>query len=321
MAGIKHLDIYFTENKVHNHDSDHFHRLNANQKRLTIAIAITLLMTVVELVGGILSNSLALISDAAHMFTDTLALGLSIFALNLAKRPANESKTYGYLRTEILAALANGSILILVSAYIFYESYQRFSDPPEVTGSLMLIIAIIGFIANMVGIKILHSASQHNLNVRGAYLHMWGDTLSSIGVIVGGIIIITTQWYYADPIISLIIALLILKGAVHLVWESVNILLESTPSHLELMHVVDAIVQVEGVQSIHDTHLWTITSGVYALSSHVVIQDQMISQSAEILQMINVMLYDEFDIHHCTLQIECIDREGKVVCPVDMDQH
>ena len=201
---------------MHPHNDISRSRITANQKRLLVALLITGLMTVVELIGGILSNSLALIGDAAHMFTDTLAMGLSIFALNLAKRPANETKTYGYLRAEILAALTNGTILILISVYIFYEAYQRFSDPPEVRGGLMLGVAVIGLIANLVGIWILRSASHHNLNVRGAYLHMWGDTLSSFGVIVGGIVIMITGWHYADPLISVLIGVLILKGALGL---------------------------------------------------------------------------------------------------------
>lgn len=305
---------------VHHHDTDQFRRISSNQKRLTIALSITLIMTVVELAGGIISNSLALIGDAAHMFTDTLALGLSIFALNISKRPANENKTFGYLRTEILAALANGSILILISAYIFYEAYQRFWHQQEVTGSLMLTVASIGFLANLIGIWILHSSSQKNLNVRGAYLHMWGDTLSSFGVIVAGIIIIISQWYYADPIISVIIGLLILKGAMRLVKESVNILLESTPAHLDLADVINHIVQVEGVDSVHDTHLWTISSGVYALSSHVVIQDQMVSQSAEVVEIIDSVLRNEFDIWHCTLQIECLDSNANAICVTQLNQ-
>ncbi|MDY6911250.1 MAG: cation diffusion facilitator family transporter [Chloroflexota bacterium] len=292
------------------------HASKTNQKRLLIALSITGLMTIVELVGGLLSNSLALLGDAAHMFTDTLALGLSLFALNMAKRPPSESKTFGYLRAEILAALANGSILIMVSGYIFYEAYQRFSEPPEVQGGLMLIVAAIGLIANLIGISILRSGSRENLNVKGAFLHMWGDAVSSLGVIAAGIIILVTGWHVADPIISIIIGILILRGAIGLVLESSSILLEAVPRHLDVSRMTNEMKIIDGLRDVHDVHVWTITSGVYALSAHLLIEDQMVSRSNQIIEEVNHLLRHEFGIGHSTLQLECQECENSPLCQI-----
>ena len=290
--------------------------INTNQRRLLVALSITGLMTIVELAGGLISNSLALIGDAGHMFTDTLALGLSLFALNLAKRPASQTKTYGYYRAEILAALINGAILVLVSAYIFYEAYHRFVEPPEVRGGLMLIVAAIGLAANVVGISILRSASRGNLNVKGAFLHMWSDTLSSIGVIAAGIIILLTGRTIADPIISIIIGLLILRGAGGLVWESVNILLEAVPKHLDVGQINNAVRKIKGVKDVHDVHLWAITSGMYAMSCHLLIEDQMVSNCTQIVEEVNQTLSQKFDISHSTVQLECEECENSPVCHI-----
>jgi cobalt-zinc-cadmium efflux system protein len=273
-------------------------------------------MTIVELAGGLISNSLALIGDAGHMFTDTLALGLSLFALNLAKRPASQTKTYGYYRAEILAALINGAILVLVSAYIFYEAYHRFVEPPEVRGGLMLIVAAIGLVANVVGISILRSASRGNLNVKGAFLHMWSDTISSVGVIAAGIIILLTGRTIADPIISIIIGLLILRGAGGLVWESINILLEAVPKHLDVGQINNAIRKIKGVKDVHDVHLWAITSGMYAMSCHLLIEDQMVSNCTQIVEEVNQTLSKEFGISHSTVQLECEECENSPVCHI-----
>jgi cobalt-zinc-cadmium efflux system protein len=290
--------------------------LSTNQRRLLVALSITGLMTIVELAGGLLSNSLALIGDAGHMFTDTLALGLSLFALNLAKRPASQTKTYGYYRAEILAALVNGTILVLVSGYIFYEAYNRFVEPPEVRGGLMLIVAAIGLAANVVGISVLRSAGSRNLNVKSAFLHMWSDTLSSLGVIAAGAIILLTGRTIADPIISIIIGLLILRGAGGLVWESVNILLEAVPKNLDVSRINDAVRKIKGVRDIHDVHLWAITSGMYAMSCHLLIEDQMVSNCTQIVEEVNKTLSQEFGISHSTVQLECEECENSPVCHI-----
>jgi len=290
--------------------------INTNQRRLLVALSITGLMTIVELAGGLISNSLALIGDAGHMFTDTLALGLSLFALNLTKRPASQTKTYGYYRAEILAALINGTILVLVSAYIFYEAYHRFVEPPEVRGGLMLIVAAIGLAANVVGISVLRSAGSRNLNVKGAFLHMWSDTLSSLGVIAAGAIILLTGRTIADPIISIVIGILILRGAGGLVWESVNILLEAVPKNLDVGRINDAVRKIKGVRDVHDVHLWAITSGMYAMSCHLLIEDQMVSNCTQIVDEVNKALSQKFGISHSTVQLECEECENSPVCHI-----
>ena len=296
-------------------DHSHSHSAaNANQRRLLIALAITALMTVVELVGGVLSNSLALLGDAGHMFTDTLALGLSVVALTLAKRPASQTRTYGFHRAEVLAALTNGTILVLICGFIFYESYQRLVSPPEVRGSLMLVVAAIGFLANLIGILILRSASRDNLNVKGAFLHMWGDTISSIGVIVASVIILVTGWTMVDPIISIFIGLLILRGAISLVLESSDILLEAVPKHLDVTQISSALKEIKGIRDVHDLHLWTISSGIYALSCHLLIEDRMVSSSSHIVEEVNQALSQKFGIGHSTLQLECEECKDSPVC-------
>ena len=296
------------------HAHGHYSSTMTNQRRLLIALAITGLMTVVELVGGLMSNSLALQGDAGHMFTDTLALGLSVVALSLARRPASQTRTYGFHRAEVLAALGNGTILVLICGFIFYEAYQRFVEPPEVRGTLMLAVAAVGLLANLVGILILRSASRDNLNVRGAFLHMWGDTISSVGVIVAGVIILATGWTMADPIISIFIGLLILRGAVKLVLESSDILLEAVPRHLDVTQISNALREIEGVRDVHDMHLWTITSGIYALSCHLLIEDRMVSSSSRIVEEVNQALSQKFGIGHSTLQLECEECENSPVC-------
>jgi len=299
------------------HTHEYHSMIKANQHRLLVAISITGSMAIVELIGGILSNSLALIGDAAHMFTDTLALGLSLFALNLAKRPASQTRTYGYLRAEILAALTNGIVLILISAYISYEAYQRFIEPPQIQGGLMLVVAIIGLLANVIGLAILRPGGRQNLNVKGAFLHMWSDAVSSIGVIAAAVIILLTGWSFADPIITILIVVLILRGAVGLVVEASNILLETVPKHLNVSQVTSDVKKIKGVKDIHDIHLWTITSGVYALSCHLLIEDRMVSSSAEIVEEVNQTLSQKFGIGHSTLQLECEECQNSPVCHIE----
>jgi cobalt-zinc-cadmium efflux system protein len=291
--------------------------IKANQHPLLVAISITGSMAIVELIGGILSNSLALIGDAAHMFTDTLALGLSLFALNIAKRPASQTRTYGYLRAEILAALTNGIVLILISAYLSYEAYRRFTEPPQIQGGLMLIVAIVGLVANVIGLAILRSGGRQNLNVKGAFLHMWSDAVSSIGVIVAATIILLTGWRLVDPIITVVIVVLILRGAVGLVVEASNILLETVPKHLNVSQITSEVKEIKGVKDIHDVHLWTITSGIYALSCHLLIEDRMVSNSAEIVAEVNQTLSQKFGIGHSTLQLECEECQNSPVCHIE----
>lgn len=295
----------------HRHNSDN-PQVSAYGKPLKIVLVIVLVVMVAEVVGGVLSGSLALVGDAGHMLVDALALSLSWFAIVIARRPATASKTYGYHRVEIIAALANGTILILVSVYIFYEAYQRFSNPLEIQVPLMLVIAVVGLAANLAGILLLKGESHRSLNIKAAFWHIIGDTVSSVGVIVAGIIILATGWTMVDPIIAVFIGVIILWGAVRIVKESADILLESVPGHIEVERVVETLKTISGVEEVHDIHIWTITSGIHALSAHLLIEDRMVSNSAEILEAVRREMGQLFDITHTTLQLECEKCES---CP------
>jgi cobalt-zinc-cadmium efflux system protein len=307
----------------HGHDHSHGHeKLRApagGQRDLLIALSITVLMMIAEVVGGILSNSLALLSDAGHMFTDNLALLLSFFAMKFATMPATERKTFGFYRLEILAALLNGIVLVLVSLYIMYESYLRMIHPQHVAGQLMLIVAFLGLVANVIGAFFLFKHSHASLNIRGAYLHILGDALASIGVVIGGVIIIYSGWYLIDPILSMVISLIIIYGAWSLVKESVNILLESVPSHIDIDTVTAEIAQVKGVREAYHIHIWAITSGVYSMSAHVLIDDQLVSGCRNIVDEIRELLSKKFNILHSTIQLECDRCEMSPVCSLPND--
>jgi cobalt-zinc-cadmium efflux system protein len=306
---------------AHDHSGSHahVHAGAGGRKGLLIALSITLFMMVAEIVGGILSNSLALLSDAGHMFTDTLALALSFFAMKFADMPATEKKTFGFYRFEILAALLNGVTLVLMSLYIIYEAYLRILNPPAVQGALMLIVAIIGLIANIIGALYLVKHRESSLNIRSAFLHIVGDAVSSVAVIIGGVVIYYTGWYLIDPVLSILIALGIMFGSYGLVTESVNILLESAPSHINIASVAAEIALVSGVREAYHVHVWTITSGVYALSAHVIVDDMPVSGSRELLKEIQHRLSERFKIIHSTIQFECERCVENGACPLPED--
>ncbi len=272
---------------------------------MLFALLIVLVIMVAEIVGGLLSNSLALLSDAGHMLVDALALSISLIAIWIARRPANTAKTFGYHRVEIMAALANGVILALVAIYIFYRAYQRLLEPPQVEASLMMTIAAIGLVANLAGILLLRRARHTSINIKAAFWHVLGDTVSSLGVIVGGIIISITGWGIIDPIIAILIGAIVLWGAVRVVRESSDILLEAVPKHIQMGEVGRTMMNVSGVRDVHDMHIWTITSGIYALSAHVLVEDQTVARSAEIARAVEQELSRRFQITHTTLQLEC----------------
>ena len=295
-----------------NQHSEAAHLTPTASSRLKMALFIVLAIMVAEVIGGILSNSLALLADAGHMLVDALALGLSLWAISIARRPATPSKTWGYHRVEIMAALANGVTLVLLTGYIFYEAYQRFLAPPVVQPTLMLLVASIGLVANLAGIVLLKGVSHKSLNVKAAFWHILGDAISSVGVIFAAIIISVTGWGIVDPIIAVFIGGIILWGAVRLVRESGDILLEAVPKHIQVEQVIETIKQVSGVEDVHDIHIWTLTSGIYALSAHLLIEDQRVSGSAEIVDKVNHDLSQQFNIAHSTLQLECEKCES---CP------
>ena len=277
---------------------------SSTQRNLLIVLLITAGVMIAEIIGGLLANSLALLSDAGHMLTDILALGLSIVAMRFAQKPPTATKTFGFYRLEILAAFFNGMLLFFISLYIFYEAYQRIVHPEEIKGLVMLVVAAIGLLANGVGIVILKKTALSNLNVKSAFFHIVGDTISSVGVIVGGLVILYTGWNLVDSLIGIFIGMLILGGAYRLVRESIDIFLEATPRDIDVEKMLDDLHEIEGVKEIHHLHLWTITSGIYAMSAHVLIEDLLVSRCAQILQEIERLLQGKYGMEHTTIQFE-----------------
>jgi cobalt-zinc-cadmium efflux system protein len=269
--------------------------------RLTWVLALTAVFMVAEAIGGVLSGSLALLADAGHMFTDVAALALSVFALRLSRRPPSTKRTYGYARLEILAALVNGAGLLVIAGLIIVEAWERFSSPAEVNGGLMLAVAAAGLLVNVVGAMLLHDHAHDNLNVRGAYLHVLGDLLGSVGAIAAGGVILSTGWTPIDPLVSILIALLILWSAWSLVRESADILLESVPPHVDMDAILRDLGGIEGLHDVHDVHVWTVTSGFVALSAHGVIDDPR--DHTRVLDHVRERMR-RHGIAHVTFQIE-----------------
>jgi cobalt-zinc-cadmium efflux system protein len=288
-----------------------------NQGKLALALLITVIIFFVELAGGFLSNSLALVSDAGHMLTDAGALLIALLATIFALRPATKERTWGFYRLEIISALWNGSVLVVMAAYIFYQAYQRFLNPAPVKTDVMLMIATIGFISNVGAAVILARESRENLNVRGAFLHVISDLVSSIGVIIGGAIILFTRWYYIDSILSVLIGLLILRGAWGLIYDSVNVLLEAVPKGIDLEEVSQTIRKIKGVKDLHDLHAWTIGSGINAVSAHIVIEDAEVERAAGVLQEIKAVLKSRYNMAHSTFQTECGACPEGLVCRIE----
>jgi cobalt-zinc-cadmium efflux system protein len=285
------------------HGAGHAHRHDGDGSggKLVWVLAITAIFMVAEVVGGVLSNSLALLADAGHMFTDVAALGLSVFAMRLARRPPTAKRTFGLVRLEILAALINGAALIVISGFIFVEAFERLREPVVIDGTVMLVVAALGLMVNVAGALLLHGHAHDNLNVRGAYLHVLGDLLGSVGAITAGIIVLTTGWTPVDPIISAVIGLLILYSAWNLVREAANILLESVPAHVDMDAILSDLRGIDGLDEVHDVHVWTLTSGFVALSAHGVIDDPM--EHARILDEVRERMAAH-GIEHVTFQIE-----------------
>ena len=265
----------------------------------------------VEAVGGWLTNSLALIADAGHMLTDVAALALTLSAIWFGSRPATAKKTFGYYRLEILAAFVNGIALVLLSLWVIYEAVQRWQSPPSIDGTNLTVIAVGGLLVNIVAAKLLHSGHKHDLNMRGAWLHVMGDLLGSATAIVAGILIVAFGWLWADPVCSVLISLIIIFGSWRLIMESVNVLLEGTPTHISLSAVENTILETEGVAGVHDLHVWTISSGIEALSAHIS-HDESIVHS-DLLVKVRERLHEGFGIDHLTIQMETIDREAEAI--------
>jgi cobalt-zinc-cadmium efflux system protein len=278
-------------------------------RRLKLALALSCIYFFAELIGGFLTNSLALLSDAGHMLSDIGALALSLFAFRIARRPATVSSTYGYHRVEILAALFNGLTLWLIVGVIFAAAYNRFLDPPAVESYGMMVVASVGLLVNIVAGAILYGSHHHNLNLRGAFLHIVSDALGSVGAITAGLIMLFTGWYVADPAISILIGLLILHASWNLVKESLSVLMQSVPKGIRLEDVQRCLEEVEGVSKVHDLHVWAVTSDIFTLSAHAVVENG--GDFHQVLNGIEEILKERFNIEHVTIQLETESREEK----------
>ncbi len=278
----------------------------AHRTRLLGVFGLTLTFFLVELVGGFLANSLALIADAGHMFTDVAGIGMALLAITFAGRPASGTRTFGFLRLEILAAVVNAVLLFGVAAYVLFEAWRRLSDPPEVASGLMLGVALLGLGANAVSLYVLRGAQRQSLNMRGAYLEVMGDLAGSAAVIVAAIVIGLTGWTQADAIASALIGLLILPRTWGLLREAIDILLEATPKGVDLDEVRSHILRAPGVADVHDLHAWTITSGMNVVSAHVVLTEA--ADPPQVLDELCRCLSGDFDIEHSTFQLETPDR-------------
>lgn len=286
---------------THTYPTAHSH---APSSRLALSLGITLAFVVIEVIAGRAANSLALLSDAGHNLTDVLALAIAWFALRLSLRPANAKRTYGYPRAGILAALVNATTLTLMAGWIFYEAYQRWQNPPEVQPGILIVVGAIAVVVNLVTALLIRRDSQHDLNLRAAFLHLMGDVFSTLGATVAGVIILFTGWNWLDPLVSVLIGALILWSAWGILRETTDILLESTPRDVNLDEMMADLLQVEGVQEVHELHVWSLDQSMRSLSAHVVTGDQTLSAGAGIQARINQLLAERYGIQHATLQLE-----------------
>jgi cobalt-zinc-cadmium efflux system protein len=290
---------------------DHHHDAGSikHEKPLWIAFALTAAFLVAEVIGALWTNSLALLSDAAHMGTDVLALGISLFAVRMARRPADARRTYGYARMEAIGALVNGGLLFVVAGYILWEAIGRFREPQQVASTAMLVVAVLGLLVNLVSMKLLQAGAGENLNVKGAYLEVWSDMLGSVGVIAGALLIRFTGWTVVDPIIAVLIGLWVLPRTWLLLREAGQVLMQGVPSGIDLDAVRDAMQAQPGVRTVHDLHVWALGSKEPVLTAHVVLQDN--AQDADAVRIATArMLHERFDIDHATLQVEARACEG-----------
>lgn len=278
-------------------------------QRLKWALIISSVYFFAELTAGFVTNSLALLSDAGHMLSDVGALALSLFAFRVAKRPATHHSTYGYHRVEILAALFNGLTLWLIVGVIFTSAYYRLANPPVVESAGMIVVAVLGLLVNIAAAAILHSGHHHNLNMRGAFLHVMSDAIGSVGAIAAGAIMLTTGWYLADPLISVFIGALILYSSWSLIKDSLSVLMQSVPKGIRLDEVRQTIEAVDGVHKVHDLHVWAVTSDIYTLSAHAVVENG--GDFHQVLNGIEDTLKARFNIEHTTIQLETESREDK----------
>ena len=292
----------------HSHSHNHFGDIaKQTTSRLALSLVLTLLFVFIEAIAGIIGNSLALLTDAAHNLTDVIALGLSWYAIRLTAQPANARKTYGYHRAGILVALINSTTLVVISLGIFYEAWRRFTNPPEVQSGILIAVGLVAVTINLVTALLVRKGSEQDLNIRSTFLHLMGDVFSTVGAVVAGIIIYFTNANWLDPLVSVLIGFLILYNAWGILRDTMDILLEATPRDIDTTRLVQDVMQVEGVLGVHDLHIWSLTQNLRTMSAHILTDDLHISAGAEIQRGINEIVFHRYNISHATLQLECVD--------------
>ena len=293
---------------MESHSHTHFGDVaRQTSSRLGLSLLLTLGFVFIEAIAGIIGNSLALLTDAAHNLTDVIALGLSWYAIRLTSQPADGRKTYGYHRAGILVALLNSTTLVLISLGIFYEAYHRFINPPEVQSGILIGVGLVAVVINLVTALLVRKGSKNDLNIRAAFLHLMGDVLSTVGAVIAGVIIYFTKANWLDPLVSVLIGFLILYNAWGILRDAVDILLESTPRDVDAGKLVHDMMQVKGVLGVHDLHVWSLTENLRTMSAHILTDDLSISAGADIQRQINEVVFHRYNIAHATLQLECVD--------------
>jgi len=305
------------------HEDTHLLELpRSTIRRLALSLFITLVFVVVEILAGVFANSLALLTDAAHNITDVLALALTWWALWITTKPANSVQTYGYHRAGILVALANSTTLVLIALGIFYEAWKRLLAPPEVQADILIGVGAAAVVVNLVTALLVRRGAEHDLNLKSAFLHLVGDVLSTAGAVIAGIIIRFTGWNWLDALVSVFIGVLILWNAWGILRESVQILMESTPTDIDMDALRHDVLAVEGVRGVHDLHVWSITRSLRTLSAHLIIDDVPVSVGAKVQAVVGEMLAQHYDITHATLQLECVDcAPVGLYCDITVNNH
>lgn len=308
---------------MNTHPHSHFGSLTSQTTtRMLVSLVLTAIFVVVEIAAGLWGNSLALLTDAAHNFTDVISLGLSWYALKVAAKPSNAGKTFGYHRVGILTALVNSTTLVLIACGIFYEAYQRFVTPSEVNSSILIGVGFIAFLINASTAWLVHKGSEHDLNLRSAFLHLMGDVLSTLGAVIAGVIIYFTGWNWLDPLVSVLIAFVIIYSAAGVLRQSIHILLEGTPENIDMPKLIKDIRTLKGIRDVHDLHVWSVAENLRMLSAHIVIDDLLISQAAIIQNDVNELLSHHYDIQHVNLQLECGQcSSANLFCEIHQHSH
>ena len=305
------------------HSHTHLHELTrSTTRRLALSLGLTLAFVVVEAIAGVLANSLALLTDAAHNFTDALALALTGWAVWVTTKPAHAGKTYGYHRAGILVALVNSTTLVLIALGIFYEAYRRFNSPPQVQAGILIGVGLAAVVVNLVTALLVRRGSENDLNLRSAFLHLMGDVLSTVGAVAAGVVIALSGWNWLDPLVSVLIGGLILWNAWGILRESIDILMESTPADIDMAALQADLLAVTGVRGVHDLHVWSITHSLRTLSAHLITDDIPVSQGAQVQAAAGSMLARQYGISHATLQLECKDCQPTgVYCDIRQNHY